>query len=257
MYNTIMQNTKLSGSIFQKNGIPLYLQLASFIRRNIENGTWPDGMRMPSLETMAADFNIARLTVRQAIQHLVAEQLLASRQGHGTFVTSANIAKNFQRLQTSWDDLVIEVQEADVKVLVERDVDYCPSLHDEEQLLLPSYRFMKRVHSMDNMPFALLDIYLAQHIFAQNPVSFSTRPILTVLRELSFPVAKARQVLTVGGADAEAAHHLKIGNGDPVAHVRRIAKDTNGYTIYMANIIFRGDQIRLDVDLLTSHEQNK
>ena len=35
----------------------------------------------------------------------------------------------------------------------------------------------------------------------------------------------------------------------PVAEVRRIFKDREGTVIYLANVIYRGDAIRLEMDL--------
>ncbi len=252
MYSRIIQQFKAKGVTFKKNGIPLYLQLAAFIRRNIESGTWPAGMRMPNLETIAEDFAVARLTARQAIQLLVGEELLISQQGKGTFVATTKQQKNYQRLQTSWDEIVSRVETAEVEIIQESDVDFCPAFEDEKQLFVPTYHFMKRVHSFNGVPFGLVDVYLARHIFDQAPELILNRPVITVLNELGIEVAKARQILTIGAADPEAACHLGIATGDPVAHVRRIAQDKKGYTFYMGNIIFRGDQVRQDIDLLTS-----
>ena len=38
--------------------------------------------------------------------------------------------------------------------------------------------------------------------------------------------------------------------GEPMAEVRRIMCDENDTIIYLADVIYRGDYIRLDMDLL-------
>jgi GntR family transcriptional regulator len=59
----------------------------------------------------------------------------------------------------------------------------------------------------------------------------------------------AHQVLTIGNADMEIAQMLEIPVGSPVAEVRRIFKDENENIIYLANVVYRGDAIRIEMDL--------
>lgn len=236
--------------LFQQNGVPLYLQVATYMRRNIETGVWPVGTRMPSLEMLAENFGVARLTVRQAVQLLVSESLLNSRQGRGTFVSAAPPKVHRTNLQTSWSALITMFEGVDVEIITEADVVHCPGIAGYEPRLAPSYHFMKRVHSRDGMPFCLIDVYMAQEIFQRNPALLLSRPVLTALGQLQVEVGMARQILTIGSADTETAHFLKISPGDPVAHVRRVAEDKQGYTFYMGDVVYRGDCVYQEIDLL-------
>lgn len=235
---------------FQQTGIPLYLQLAAYMRRNIEIGAWPVGTRMPSLEVLAEKLGMARLTVRQAVQMLVSENLLTSRQGKGTFVSGAPQPRVRENLQTSWHALVNRFEGTQVEIISEADVDYCPQVNGTVQKFVPRYHFMKRVHSRYDAPFCVIDVYLAQDIFLRAPQLLLSKPVLTVFGQLQVEVGKARQILTVGCADAEAAQLLKIAPGDPVAFVRRVAEDKQGNTIYMGDVIYRGDFVYQEIDLL-------
>ena len=67
--------------------IPRYLQIADLIRQGIGRGRWRPGERLPTLETLIAEFGVARATVRQAIDTLAREGLVSPQQGRGTFVT--------------------------------------------------------------------------------------------------------------------------------------------------------------------------
>src|SRR5262245_38878148 len=71
---------------------PLYLQLADHLRRQIESGKFKPGDRlMPELE-ISQKHNLARGTVRQALQLLVNQGLLQRTRRKGTFVTDPQIA---------------------------------------------------------------------------------------------------------------------------------------------------------------------
>lgn len=51
------------------------------------DGTWTAGARLPAERTLAAEYGVARNTIREAIQRLAARGLLKSRRGAGVFVT--------------------------------------------------------------------------------------------------------------------------------------------------------------------------
>lgn len=65
---------------------PLYLQLADHLRRQIETGAWPPEYQLPPEIELAAQFEVGRGTVRQAMALLVNQGLLQRTAGKGTFV---------------------------------------------------------------------------------------------------------------------------------------------------------------------------
>jgi GntR family transcriptional regulator len=66
--------------------LPLYAQIAELLRGRILRGDWKEGDRLPSHEALTREFDVARVTVRQAIMLLEGDGLLTSRRGRGTFV---------------------------------------------------------------------------------------------------------------------------------------------------------------------------
>src|SRR4029450_10545943 len=59
---------------------------ATEIRQQILNGTWASGRPLPPERDMAAQFGVARNTLRRIIQELEGEGLIESHPGRGTFV---------------------------------------------------------------------------------------------------------------------------------------------------------------------------
>jgi GntR family transcriptional regulator len=68
---------------------PLSRQLASLIRKQIESGELPPGSRLPSINALAAEHDIATATVVKALRQLKTEGLLVGVSGHGTFVAGS------------------------------------------------------------------------------------------------------------------------------------------------------------------------
>ena len=54
---------------------------------------------------------------------------------------------------------------------------------------------------------------------------------------------------TIGAADVETATHLHIAANAPVAEVRRVFNDPEGVVIYLAEVTYKGDAIRLEMNL--------
>jgi DNA-binding GntR family transcriptional regulator len=67
---------------------PPYLQIAEQLRGQITSGRFSPGDQLPSATDLAAEYGVARNTVRSALRLLADEGLLVARQGHGVFVRS-------------------------------------------------------------------------------------------------------------------------------------------------------------------------
>ncbi|WP_315835064.1 PLP-dependent aminotransferase family protein [Bradyrhizobium prioriisuperbiae] len=65
---------------------PAYLQVYRAIRTEILNGTLSRGMRLPSTRSIATDLSVARNTILQAFDQLLAEGYVTAHVGAGTFV---------------------------------------------------------------------------------------------------------------------------------------------------------------------------
>ncbi|AQV95010.1 MULTISPECIES: GntR family transcriptional regulator [Cupriavidus] len=67
---------------------PLYQQIKALITRSLQSGEWKPGEMIPSEMELASRYKVSQGTVRKAIDELAAENLVARRQGKGTFVTT-------------------------------------------------------------------------------------------------------------------------------------------------------------------------
>lgn len=56
--------------------------------------------------------------------------------------------------------------------------------------------------------------------------------------------------MVIGSADTEVADLLKIALNAPTAECHCVVVDAQGIAIYVAEIIYRGDCVKLHIDLL-------
>jgi GntR family transcriptional regulator len=230
--------------------MPRYAQLADVMRQRVARGTWPRDHRLPSLEELMAEFGVARVTVRQAVDLLAREGLLSPQQGRGTFVTGAPSRERIITVVTTLDELARVYEDTQPRIVNIDESVSSPPLGDGEGTPAARYAFMRRVHLRDGKPYCVINIYLDERIFRQSPQAFRKKTVIPLLKAMKgVRIAAAHQVLTIASADTEVARLLELPVNAPVAEVRRIFKDAAGTVIYLADVTYRGDAIRLEMDL--------
>jgi GntR family transcriptional regulator len=224
--------------------------VASVIRQRIESGYWQPGQKISTLEELEQEFEVARVTVRQAIELLREEDLLRCQQGRGTFVAGEPRNKRWLKLATDWASLLEPIKDNVPKPIRVADPPRLPDLAPGEGELADSYVFLRSVQYRETEPYSIVSLHLARDIFDQAPQRFQRQPALPILASLeSIRVKHAHQTLVISGADPETADLLKIGLGSPTAECRCLVIDEHDRAIYVANIIYRSDCIKLHMNL--------
>lgn len=72
--------------IDRESGKPLYAQLADILRSKINSGEYPPGKLIPSETYLQGEYDLARDTVRAALDVLREEGLVVTYSGRGTAV---------------------------------------------------------------------------------------------------------------------------------------------------------------------------
>lgn len=83
----------------RQSHLTIHTQLVDWMKERIQNGEWVNGTKLPPQRKLAADLRVNRSTIVTAIEELIADGLLESKQGSGTYVAS-----------NSWNMLVTGTQ---------------------------------------------------------------------------------------------------------------------------------------------------
>jgi GntR family transcriptional regulator len=234
-----------------RSRIAIYLQLATLFRNWIAAGKWPVGSRIPNVEDLAAEFSVARGTMREALGVLEAEGLLARFRAKGTFVRGAPSGSIPHRLETDWKSLISAHEGAQIEILASQTLKDLPSAYRDYGRPTSKYQMMRRLHVREGTPYLVGRFYLDYDLYRQGPPGqFRQKPTLPILHSIAADrIGKARQWMTIGMADVEMAGLLRIPLNSPVAHVTRIALDRTGRVLYIGEGIYRGDAVQLDIEL--------
>jgi GntR family transcriptional regulator len=166
-------------------------------------------------------------------------------------VAEKAVSRHWFKLATTWDTLVSTIKNNVVKRIKVDNSPAAPTLREEEGEPASKYIFMRSVQFKDGQPYGVVNLHLADQIFRRAPEEFRQHPALSVLANLrGVRVRDAHQTVVIGSADLTTADLLHIELGAPIAECRCVVLDPKGIAIYVADIIYRSDAIKLHIDLL-------
>jgi GntR family transcriptional regulator len=230
--------------------VPRYLQVASVLRRRLRDRHWPVGGRIATLQALEREFGVARVTVRQAIDLLEGEGLVQSFQGRGTFVTRAPENDRWIQLATDWESLIAPIRESVPHFLPSGDAPP-PRIEQGDGTPAAAYVFLRSLQTQSGRPYASARVHIAEHVHGLAPQSFAGRAALAVLAEMKeLALSRAHQTLAIAAADMETARTLGIALNAPTAEARCVVTDATGVVIYIGEITYPGDCVRLNIELI-------
>ncbi|MCQ4160004.1 GntR family transcriptional regulator [Roseomonas sp. GC11] len=234
-----------------RSAISRYIQLATLFRRRVEQGHWKPGQQIPTVDELAAECGVARATIRQALGQLEQEGLIERFRAKGTFVRERAASQIWCAVETDWNGLLRSREGADIEILGETPGIPGDRLPASIGTPAPSYRHIRRRHWREGKPFLLADVYLDERLAPLvTPEDLRSKTALRLVAGLEgVRITDARQTLTIGTADVEAAEALRMPLNAPVALVHRAAVDAQGLCVLVADGLYRGDMVRIDIKL--------
>lgn len=233
-------------------GPPLYAQLCALFRQRIARGEWSLQQRIPALEQLVTEFNVARVTVRHAIGLLEAEGLIERHRGRGTFVVAKPDSTVVYRVPPTWQDLLASRTDVEFEWLENRLSKTMPAPSHAIGNLATSYRFMRRRLLRHRVPYGIGETYICAETYDAIGVDGAAEPF--PLRSLStllpLGIDQVEQTVRAGLVDLRTAALLDLKPGDPVMLISRSATDTNGTLVYESLGIFRGDFVEMHMPLV-------
>lgn len=240
-----------AATAIRKSAVARYLQLAALFRRRIETGEWGVDSRIPTVEELAKECGVANMTIRQALSLLEQEGLIERFRAKGTFVRKSNRRDLWCEVQTDWNGLLMARDNAEIELLSSQNTTKPTDFPAGISELADSYMHLRRRHSREGEAFLLADVFIDERLSANiDPADFTSKTSMRLIADVpGLKIVDARQILTIGSADPEVSQLLGVSMGDPVAYVQRIAVAEDGTMALVANGIYRGDTVRVEIKL--------
>lgn len=228
----------------QSSAQPFYISLSNLFRSQIIEGRWPSGTQLPTLDQLSDRYGVAKVTVRQALAVLASERLVERVQGKGTFVAKEIKKPKIVELQSSWQSLV-NMLEGSVPELIDMEPECeLPASAVAEAAPTGTYRYIRRVHRSDGVPYCVLDAFLANEWYRQAPDAFDSKMIIPVLERVAkLNLAKMTQSFRIISADLTVARLLNLPANAPIGEVRRVITNKDAGILYLGVGRYRGDLV--------------
>src|SRR5215471_20379920 len=85
--------------------VPIYQQLKALLIRAVGDGSLRAHQRVPSERELGLQLGVSRMTARHAIVQLIADGLLYTRPGKGTFVSDRKIQQPLEHLTSFTEEM--------------------------------------------------------------------------------------------------------------------------------------------------------
>jgi len=245
--------------MLKDKAIPLYYQIETILRRKILSGELPPLTPIPTEDALAQEFDVSRITIRQALGLLEKDGLVIRQRGKGTFVSEGAKAYESAKLTGSMEDLILMGVQTSTKVLdfswgeAPQTVKERLALEEELQVLR-----IEKIRLVDSKPFSYVINYLPKRIGEKiREQDVTAKPTLMVLEEnLGIRPDEADQTIEATIADAHVAPLLDIRVGDPLLKVERTVFDVKSRPVECVFVLYRADKYFFNVKLKRTRSKN-
>lgn len=229
--------------------IALYVRLTSSLRNRIGSGEWKVGSRIPSIDALCKEYDLARNTVRQALELLKSEGLIGGGRGLGTLVLQgATTPAADAGLKAAISDPLTLGPGQSIKVLKRARSASIPDDLARGLLLYEKYVLIRKLHRFRDQPFAMMDIYIAQPIYDRFPKGQDTSiKIARLLRDHGVAIARSQLEITTRSPDFETAQLLDYSMAGSLVCMRRWRTDQQGRIVTAGTYLYRGDLFALEI----------
>ena len=224
---------------------PLYYRVYKSLEQRIRDH-YHVGERLPSEDALCREFEVSRMTVRQALGGLVDAGLLTRRRGSGSYVSATGERRVSGEMELSGvlEDLFAEANA--VRAHTAHVVEEAPPPEIQRLLGLADgepVTVIRRVRVIDRQPLAFTVNYLPRELGRRlSRHHLDQFPFMKLLED-EFGVAfdRADQTVEARLADEGVANALGIDFGDPVLFAERLMFDRGDRLIEVVRSHYRAD----------------
>lgn len=237
--------------------LPKYHQVYLVLREQLAEGRFAAGV--PGELHLVKEFGVARVTVRRALEQLVADGLIERSAGRGTVALERPVggppggARRPQRAQLT--GLLENIVNMGLRTTVK--VERCEVLPASERVAQqlgietgsPVQKAV-RVRSTREGPLSHITTHVPQafaHGFGRRELA--RKPILVLLEESGVEIGRATQSISARLADATVARLLGVEVGSALLAVQRLVFDAQERPVQWLQGLYRPDRYQYEMQL--------
>lgn len=214
---------------------PLYRSVADVVKTRIATGYYPCGSPLPPEPKLQQEFNVSRITVRQALGLLKQRGLLVARSGRGTIVRNTQPEPDALQTTGPLSDLTYYAKQTAYESLGQAVVGTSAKIRElfgkDSPACVHRYRGTRST--------ARYGVFCYEEVFVPEDLGngvdnrdLDGRTIFSLLEETNnFEIAEVTQRLAAVGAPGRVSSHLGIPRGKPTLRAIRVYKTAADRTV--------------------------
>lgn len=237
--------------IDSNNREPFYYQLAKDIENKIDSGEWKKGQKITSERELCIQYNVSRITVRNAINELEKKGKLEKIQGKGTYVLGKNIVQSLGNVYSFSKEMEKQGKITSTKLLIQKLIKADFKLAEQLDIAEGSELvYIERLRIADDIPIMLERTYFDYKKYPfMLSLDLKTKQLYKTLEtEFGITINKAIERFKACSLSAEECNALNCHKGQYGLLVKRTSynKDT---IVCFSTIVSKGDIYEFTVKL--------
>jgi len=230
------------GELVRENEVPLYLQLADELRRQIETGALKENEKILTEKELSIQYEVSRITIRKALDILSDEELVTRKQGMGTFVTGKRMIRNLNTFMSFTQNCLLNGEKpgtkfisADIVKALPKDVQIL-KLKDDDEIIR-----IKRLRFCDDAPVLLEENHFSRSFAYLLSENLNGSLYETLESHGVIPTSGTKKI-GICYATKEEAKLLGVREKEALLYVKDSCFDLNGNPIYTGKNIINADR---------------
>jgi len=231
-----------------KSRTPRYHQIAQTLRARIARGQPAPGERLDNQRSLAREFGVTLMTLRQALELLDKDGLITRRHGLGTFVASPIVDYDILHLRTFAGDLSAKGQRVTTRFLGSRFAVADRRVSRELGVGARARVFaLERLRLVDGRPMSFQVSYLPVAIGEEvAKADLAVTPLRQALQfKLGIEITAARETVSAVPLEVAAARELGCRSGIPAFRSDRVSVGPDGSPVVYDRVFIPGDRFRI------------
>jgi GntR family transcriptional regulator len=233
--------------------IPLYHQLKEKIQSKIDSGEYQSGQLIPTEQEMQEAYGVSRITVRNAIAELVAEEKVVKRQGQGTMVSKPRIVEDSTILRGFTEKFMAQgaqFEDIGTRVLRAERASASPRICSYLGIPLDApIIYVRRLRLILDEPIAVFENYIRGDMGIDKGEDFSHSLYELYERDHGLAISRAERCIEASAAQDEIATLLRLHAGAPVLIIKNTTFLLDQTPIEFAEGVYRADRYKYVVQL--------
>lgn len=238
--------------INKEENLAYYIQIYNIVKKRIEEGIYPPNTLIPSENELAEEFNVTRITVRNAVKRLKEEGRIYTEKGKGSFVKAPCIEQSLFKFDSfgrnyTKQNFETETVVIDSKIGIQNEGIKSRLNIAGDQEIIEIIRLRKIEHSPVILEFSYIPLSLAPNILEIDLENSSIYDLLE--QKFGLKITRAKEYLSPDVTDGYESKLLEVAKKTPVFITDRITYSQGDLPIEYRRSIIRSDKFKFFVDL--------